>query len=330
MDSRASLPTPAKTPRKRAVQSQEALGSAARVLFTNRPANIEEVMPSPRKNRKSRKLMSSLDSFEQVDEDGEKIEIYTDSKERIPALDETEDNPFVTKKSRATNGRAEAGPSKRRKQDTRIERMEEAAANDEGMIYVFRGRKVFRKFHNGPPSHASDPPDLSGDELRHKAGAEASRPFTRSTIKPRLLWPTEEQRRQREVGPEDADEEAPTDIEMPVSTPKKTRKGGRVVTPVKLNFSPATPPPTGRAKRVKKEAVKVDEEAETPHASAEEKEEVVPTIQTRSKKNSPFDSWLRVKSASRGTKREGDSLESLAKRTRSAGSTTAASASTSS
>lgn len=130
------LPTPAKTPRKRALQSQEALGSAARVLFANRPTNVDEAMPSPRKNRKSRKNAFSLESFEQLEEESEKIEIYTDSKERVPALDETEDNPFVTKKTRATNGQAEAGSSRRRKLDSRTERMEEDAANDEGLIYV--------------------------------------------------------------------------------------------------------------------------------------------------------------------------------------------------
>ncbi|KAF2178827.1 hypothetical protein K469DRAFT_598039 [Zopfia rhizophila CBS 207.26] len=330
MDPRTMLPTPAKTPRKRALQSQEALNSTARVLFPARTATVDEAMPTPRKGRKSRKNVFTLESFaEQMDEDAEKIEIYTDSKERIPTLDETEENPFMMKKGKGkANGTRQA---KSRKLDPKEEEMHAAVARGEGMLMKFRGRTMLRKFHDGPLSNASsDPPDFSGDELSRRAGAEAQRPFTRSSIQPRLLFPNAEQRQERELRPDDVDEEAVTDIEYPIPiaslNPKMPSliapKAPRVVTPVKPTFSPATPPSARRPKRGKKEEVmEIDDEAEMLHATAEEEEvETPPVVKTRrGKKNSPFDSWPRVKSTgSHGTKREGEVLEKApSKRTRS-------------
>ena len=97
-------------------------------------------MPSPRKSRKNKKHSAfTLQSFvEEAEDEGSssKIEIYTDSKERVPDLDEDEDNPFVTSKK---NGKARSNgvpELKRRKVDERTARMEEAARNEEGMIYV--------------------------------------------------------------------------------------------------------------------------------------------------------------------------------------------------
>ena len=85
-----SLPTPAKTPRKRALHSEASIKPTARVLFpTSRPATIDEV--TPRKARKFTKNLYSLSSFEENAESSEKIEIFTDSKERIPTADEDDE-----------------------------------------------------------------------------------------------------------------------------------------------------------------------------------------------------------------------------------------------
>lgn len=129
------LPTPAKTPRKRALHSEDSLKPTARVLFHSRPATIDEV--TPRKARKFTKNVFSLNSFEENGESSEKIEIYTDSKERIPTADEDdEENPFVIKKSKAKGkAKAKAAPQ-RRKKDARTEEMEEAVDRDEGMVYI--------------------------------------------------------------------------------------------------------------------------------------------------------------------------------------------------
>jgi hypothetical protein len=127
------LPTPSKTPRKRALHSEDALGPTARVLFANRPATIEEAMPTPRKVRKTKNVYT-LESFaEQMDKANDKIEIFTDSKERIPTRDDEEDNPFVTKKGK---GKAKATPQKPRKVDEKTAKMFEAAERDEGMVFL--------------------------------------------------------------------------------------------------------------------------------------------------------------------------------------------------
>lgn len=129
------LPTPAKTPRKCALHSEQSIKPTARVLFPSRPASIDEV--TPRKARKFTKNVYSLNSFEETGESSEKIQIYTDSKERIPTADEDDDeNPFVTKKTKGkAKAKAKATPQ-RRKEDARTEEMEEAVNRDEGMIFM--------------------------------------------------------------------------------------------------------------------------------------------------------------------------------------------------
>ena len=130
------LPTPAKTPRKRALHSEQSLQPTARVLFPSRPATVEEV--TPRKARRTTKNVYSLNSFEEAGESSEKIEIFTDSKERIPTADEDEENPFVTKKGKgkANEKAKKAAPQKSRRRVAKTEKMEEAVNREEGMIYL--------------------------------------------------------------------------------------------------------------------------------------------------------------------------------------------------
>lgn len=127
------LPTPAKTPRKRALHSEESFQSTARILFPSRPVNIDEV--TPRKARRTIKNAYSLESFEQSGESSEKIEIFTDSKERIPTADEDEENPFITKKGKG-KAKKKATLPRSRKTDTRSEEVEEAVNHDDGMIFL--------------------------------------------------------------------------------------------------------------------------------------------------------------------------------------------------
>ncbi|KAJ4382392.1 hypothetical protein N0V86_002727 [Didymella sp. IMI 355093] len=278
------LPTPAKTPRKRVLHS-ESIKSTARVLFPSRPATIEEV--TPRKARKFTKNVYSLNSFEEAGESS-KIEIYTDSKERIPTADEDDDeeNPFVIKKGKGKSkakAKAKAKPAPQQKKDAKAEEMEEAVNREEGMIFLFRGKKVFRKFHDDNPSDAPTEGDdeASGDELQllRAAGPEARRPLTRSSIKPKLLFQDEIRQRRLENGEVTEDEEeAVTDIETPVATPSRGK--GKMIMSIADSLQEATPPPTVR--KVKREI--------------------------------SFDAWSRVKSAhssgssSRGAKRSGSPL----------------------
>lgn len=101
-------------------------------------------MPSPRKARSAKRHAHfTLQSFIEGDADepeSSKIQIYTDSKERVPEVDEDEENPFITRKKNEKAKAKPETPSKRlpskRKMEEQIKRAEEAMRNDEGMIYV--------------------------------------------------------------------------------------------------------------------------------------------------------------------------------------------------
>ena len=119
------LPTPVKTPRKRDVKG--ASKGTARVLF---PHNLDTVQ-DPTPNKKNKKLGFSLDS-PGAGSDG-KIEIFEDSKEKIPEIDESADNPFYVKhETRSIKGK-EKGTISKPAHDQDVRRVLEG---DEGMIYV--------------------------------------------------------------------------------------------------------------------------------------------------------------------------------------------------
>jgi hypothetical protein len=63
----------------------------------------------------------------------EKIEVYEDSKERIPTMDPDEDNPFLDIAG-SQKPRGQTKPAKNK--SARDARMEAAVQNDEGIIYV--------------------------------------------------------------------------------------------------------------------------------------------------------------------------------------------------
>ena len=121
-----------------------------------------------------------------------------------------------------------------------------------------RGKKLYRKFADD-----SDPEMQSSSSLimgNTEGNAEPSTriyPLTRSSIKPRLLFPTNIQLHERSCSNIE-DEEAVTDIEEPHSLPNVNKmtnlaphiKEETLVTPVKTLFTtPATPPMTGYATR---------------------------------------------------------------------------------
>lgn len=137
------LPTPAKTPRKKSVQPA-AVQAAARVLFPSRPDTVEDAMPNPRKRRNKRHVGFSL--YSSMEDDGDagsenQIEIYTDSKDKVPELDLSEDNPFYEQHAQTA---AFAEPrkmksSKKRKAEHSVDastEIEEAFNREEGMVYV--------------------------------------------------------------------------------------------------------------------------------------------------------------------------------------------------
>ena len=194
------------------------------------------------------------------------------------------------------------------------------------MIYS-RGKKIFRAFQDNTDDdteHAASPgSNFAQRSLRRQAGPAANRPLTRSSIKPRLLFPNNEQIRERDTlkTEDEVDEEALTDIEVPVqqvaATPKKSMKS-----PSSRYSHLATPPSTRRPKRTADIAFNtagldsVAEEAEEVPASP------VARKAAKVKNRSPFDDWPRSKSSSTsGKKREASEqlgpVSGSSKRTRS-------------
>lgn len=91
-------------------------------------------MPSPRKLKQHQHSRhQSRAGFELFDEDmqrdGEKIEVYTDANARVPQMDEAEENPFVGRRTRPQRKSRKAPTSEE-------EEMLRAAQRDEGVVYV--------------------------------------------------------------------------------------------------------------------------------------------------------------------------------------------------
>jgi len=131
------LPTPAKTPRKKVVQPT--VTSTARVLFPSRPGNVDDAMPTPTKHGRRVKKNGgfSLGSFaDDASSDG-KVEIFTDSKDKIPEIDESPDNPFYVKPG--SEHSATKNGHKRRKVSSlphHDEGVQEMLKRGDGMVYV--------------------------------------------------------------------------------------------------------------------------------------------------------------------------------------------------
>lgn len=92
------LITPAKTPQKPSTQhTRDKIQAVARSLF-----NESDAMPSPKKARTQQYVLDSFSANNTEDP----IEIYTDSHERVPEVDQRAENPFFgnhpTEASRTT------------------------------------------------------------------------------------------------------------------------------------------------------------------------------------------------------------------------------------
>lgn len=151
--------------------------------------------------------------------------------------------------------------------------------------HTSRGKRFFRKF-----AEQDQPEDQIESLGEDDDGSQISRPLTRSSVQPRLLFPTPKMTEE--------DEEALTDVEdMNIAepapqTPRKPRSLS-TKTPEAPRFAPASPPDTRRTTR------SANKLSETPMKAAGRK--------------SPFDSWPRTKEHKTQlpvTKRSGESLAS--------------------
>jgi hypothetical protein len=168
---------------------------------------------------------------------------------------------------------------------------------------------MFRKFtdDSDPQSVGETSDAVLNAELDSTVPARLRGPLTRSSIKPRLLFPTSEQLAAKAQKSQIAhdDEEAVTDIEdskfsTPVAQLEKPSSP-----PGAPKFSHLSPPTTTRATRSTKRVGKGKTESARP---------LTPTMSTDERSAtesiSPFDGWKRTKvsTSAHGKKREGDMI----------------------
>jgi hypothetical protein len=184
-------------------------------------------------------------------------------------------------------------------------------------MFCSRGKKVFRKFSDPQEAEDEDEEVEAEDQLAEDIPDTLQRPLTRSSIKPRLLFPSVEQTKAKKMRSQmtEDEEEAITDIEEP-SSPMEMEVDSTdnlVSTPKMRKIAPATPPTTARATRSRK----VDMDGSLGLGSDDEVPSPDHVDSGRRAKLSPFDSWSRIKRHGSGSKkREGDSMTRASKKTK--------------
>ncbi|EER26510.1 hypothetical protein D8B26_003106 [Coccidioides posadasii str. Silveira] len=309
------LPTPAKTPRKKNIPDS---GAIARDLFTNRARAMDLERRSQRRPRGKKYSGFSLESFHSnPEENNGSVEIYTDVRDRIPTLNSSEDNPFISRPEEAKTPKVEEsdGKAKRRKvNEDDIDRdpaVDEMVNRDDGVLCVFRGKKIFRKFKpkDIDESDGDNDPGLLGsmDDIP----SSRTRHFTRSSIKPRVLFPTADQLRTRAAKAKAAkvsehatngkEEKMEEQLNASSQSEATDANNDPVTPPSKMTrlATPSTPLASGRSLR---SHTKKSESEITPDTSSS------PT----GNRFSPFDRWTRIKARSspsgKGKKRSSSSL----------------------
>lgn len=130
------FPTPVKTPNKR---QRTAANPTARILnFQPGHHSANDLMPARRTIKQASRTQTTGFELYEGDRESkgqEKIEIFTDTKDRVPIMDKTEDNPFLGE-SAATSSGPKKGKKKSRDQVQEAEGMDESARNDEGVMYM--------------------------------------------------------------------------------------------------------------------------------------------------------------------------------------------------
>ena len=170
-----------------------------------------------------------------------------------------------------------------------------------------RGRKIYKRF----PSDSSPPSNqISNDHSSFEDHGIPSPRFTRSSIKPRLLFPTAQQQRERQL----ADEETTTDIEpandceMSDTTIDEPETQTQEANPVQTTLTDA--PPLSSAHATRSATKKLDTSTSSLQVNNGE------SLQLKKSKKSPFDGWARRKAgasssyaAPKGTKRHGETMQ---------------------
>ncbi|EAW09604.1 uncharacterized protein ACLA_038140 [Aspergillus clavatus NRRL 1] len=301
------LPTPAKTPRKKAIGD---VAGTARTLF-----------PTTRPKKTKKHTGYSLDSFiDHAAQQSSQIEIYTDSRDRIPEVDESEGNPFYKNSEPEVPSQMTARASRRSKREEmkRDQEVDEAINREDGMFYVFRGKKMFRKFTDDVESDGEDENDLgllaARPDLLDSSITTNVRPLTRSSIKPRVLFPSANDRAPTEHHMSDVDEEAATDIDDNMLH-KDLADDTDHATDTEMPQRPVTPPPKSEVATPPSPGATIRSLRSRSKREGTEQCETAAVSDSNTKRVSPFAGWLRKKqtpavAGSKAKKRDADTAAS--------------------
>lgn len=167
-----------------------------------------------------------------------------------------------------------------------------------------RGKKIFRKFDED-----FEDQDEYDDEglLAGRSDAEdmssSARPLTRASIKPRLLFPTAEQRQAREQKSVVTDEEATTDIEEHADADEvveaPAKESGNEVGNGVTESEPTTPTnQTTQSTVTTPTTPKFSGHGHSLRSQSKKSVEQTPVKNGRASTNTSFGSWKRTKSSS--------------------------------
>ncbi|KAJ5239777.1 hypothetical protein N7468_004396 [Penicillium chermesinum] len=199
------LPTPAKTPSKKSTPSN--FSSTSRTLF-----------PSASKMGR-RRTPFALECFADDPAFSNNIEIFTDSRDRIPEASTDQSNPFSAAPAEMPKTPARRKPSPRREgRVTRAAQREMDLESNESMNFMFRGKRVIRKMVEDEETDSDDPNGLSlflsrPDLLPDSEVLNDLKPLRAEDVKPRMLWERKDKPRKQSTSYEESLEDAATDDE---------------------------------------------------------------------------------------------------------------------
>ncbi|KAF7714598.1 Uncharacterized protein PECH_008334 [Penicillium ucsense] len=291
------LLTPAKTPSKRKIQRN--MSSISRTLFPS-SGRVTAKKPAP----------FSLESFETTS--SEKIQIFTDSRDRVPVARPSADNPFASRLSDVSKTKTPIkGPAKTNVESrptpettvsdsmsrTRSERHRSNMSENkvvlpprrDGMTMMFRGKRVFTKFEDSEDEDEDDDDFLGlfasrADLLAADPSALDRKPLSRREIKPRQLFPsvaTGISKDEEEAATDDEGVQEPDMKQQSVVDPSVDTKD----VPESLE-SPQAPVATRLLRSSARFASQIEQTSSGGSA-----------VDTKRKRISPFDHWLRKKQA---------------------------------
>ncbi|KAJ5674001.1 hypothetical protein N7462_009440 [Penicillium macrosclerotiorum] len=247
----------------------------------------------------------SLDSFETPAAPKE-IQIYTDSRDRIPVSVAAMKTPFAAKiekdspgkwaSKRSTNEPSSSShdspvtivyhPNDSDNEDTK------KSITQDGMTMIFRGKKVYNKFEEEEDDGDDEMglfaarPDLLDDSDDLLSSVQ---PLSRNSIKPRVLFPSQKpQDQDQSVHEEEAATDDEDGYEADPQSPLADSKS-----PVFTPQSPEFPRAPGATRLLRSNARFGSQLDLTPTVSA--------SSDAKRKRISPFDQWLRKKQSPEDT-----------------------------